>query len=136
MCELVTSDKKFQAILDEEKEKEEKKKEKEAKKKEKEAKKKEKENQDPKEKSQSKGKRTAPHEESESESSSNEESMDEEDEIRPDPEDNHLFPPKNDLDGYRYLSEVWDELNLPVQEKDLINKVFAFIFKGVVRLKI
>ena len=140
MGELVTSDAKFQEVLDEEKEKEAKKLEKEAnklereaKKLEREAKKKEKEekaaakeNLNPKAKSV---KRDYPPSESESEGAeSSSVDEDEDDKSRPDPKEASLFPPANDFDAYKYLAEVWDEFNPPVKETDLISKVVAFIF--------
>ena len=32
------------------------------------------------------------------------------------------------LDGYQYLVKLWDELNPPAKETDLISKVVGFIF--------
>lgn len=139
--ELVTSDQKFEKILNEEKEKEAKKREKEAKKKEKEEKKKEKEA-EKMERGDRKGKRKQVKNKENEEPNTNkpkrkvdsDTEMEDSDgyntdtSIRPEHVDDSLFPPQDDLDGYKYLLEVWDELNPPVEEKDLQGKIFGVIY--------
>ena len=146
--ELVTSDKKFEEIENEEKEKAVKIKEKEARKKEKEAKNKGKEAKKRRQETKKKdpdADRNKGDQNSETKKKriqkkcDNYEEIDEgellnefessSDESRPEHDEISLFPPKNDHDAYTYLHSVWEELNPPVEERDLQGKVFAVVYK-------
>ena len=59
-------------------------------------------------------------EESELESDSDDEQQPHEEKV--------LFPPSNESDGYEYLTTVWDEINPPVDEKEIVGKVFGVIY--------
>ena len=126
--ELVTSDKKFQEIFDEEQQKEKAKKEKIERKKEKEKKSKQKEKQKPsrKKKSDDDSEVDAGEILEEDENEFDESS---DDERKPEQEEICLFPPKNDNDAYQYLVTVWDELKPPVEEKSLQGKVVGVIYE-------
>ena len=39
-----------------------------------------------------------------------------------------VFPPTTEDEGYAYLKSVWDEINPPVKEKDLVGMYFGLIY--------
>ena len=38
------------------------------------------------------------------------------------------FPPVSKEDGYKYLNEMWDTLNPPVKEENLVGKWYGAIY--------
>ena len=53
---------------------------------------------------------------------------DDDKEERPENEEKILFPPKNTLDAYEYLSDVWKHLNPPVQASEILGKVVGVVY--------
>ena len=39
-----------------------------------------------------------------------------------------LFPPKNNIEAYKYLSTIWQELSPPTKESDIQGKVVRVIY--------
>lgn len=49
-------------------------------------------------------------------------------EINSEDERNDCFPPKNRIQAFEYLASVWEELNPPVPENQLIGKLVGVVY--------